>query len=205
MISVTWDEPSAEWLRELPHFADRLAPHLQTAVDSTVQTVANMMEDWIPVFERSLLTDLQRRRASKCGPCEVEAFLFFSDATLNDLAENVAGPDGDASAPYSVAAGADEGAKEHRVYLYNREGQSTPGRRKLIRWLRANVPEYAGVPEDADKDWFNHRKKDEHTAPPFVTVWPRATNFWSDWTANQGDNTFNVLVENVYQAIGRVW
>jgi hypothetical protein len=205
MISVSWDEPSARWLNELPKFGEKLLPHLLTAVDSTVQTMASRMFPDIPVFERAMQMDLQRTRATKCGVCEVEAFLYFSGATVNDASENWLGPKGNADAPFSIPAGKDEGIAEHKVYLYNKEGMSTEGRRKLIRYLKAQGGAYADVPEDADKSWWDHRKKDEKTAPPFVTVHPSTTPFWEKHIGANCDLVAQVLADNVYAAIGKVW
>ena len=206
-----WSASSAHWIRELPRFPDRLYPLLEIAAVRTARNLMTMIKPRIPVFEGDLQKDFRLLDARPYGNLRgaVRVTIGFTSATVMPEEESVSGP-----RPFAIGMGKHEpGATAHRVYLYNRAGASTPGRAKLIRWLKEHGGvEYDSLPEDASKaDVALWRREVEQTMGfrprAYVDVDPSrsATNFlW--WLVDESaDVSFSILIRHVIPAVRRVW
>jgi len=212
MLRVRWDNKSEQWIRRLGEFADLLYPHLGRAISKTMKFAVLTAKPRIPVFEHDLERDLRvlgvvRKFNRKL---RVVGTMGFTDATIMPSYESKNGP-----SPFSIPMGKHKpGARPHGVMLYfpGTKG-STPGRAKLVRWLKQHGNAmYQSLPDAPTKEDVDEWQQRVETAtgvkpPPFVEVDPSqsATDFlW--WLIEQdGDPLASVLVDNVMRAVKRVW
>ncbi|MHB8994556.1 MAG: hypothetical protein ACYC63_04825 [Armatimonadota bacterium] len=217
MLKVTWDKDSEEWIGRLRSFADLLVPGVRGASSRVAVVTVMQARSRMPMFEGAMKRDfrvLSERRRQGNGKIIGGFAVGFTSDTVMPSMESYRG-----ASPFAIGYGKHQGeteggAVEHAVLLYNPKTKgSTPGRAKLIRYLKAKGGGFfSGLPENASKDdvdkWRLETFKATGTRPrPWVDVAPRntASDFLWSLMAEEGDPLLGSLVEQVWAEMSIVW
>ena len=204
MFTARWDKDSVAWISDLKRFADLLLPGARGACARVAQHTVNRARVDMPVFEGTLRNDFRvLSMKTKRGRTLTGFSVGFTSATVMPEIESAGGPK-----PFAIGLGKHApGAQAHRVMLYNPStGGSTPGRAKLIRYLKSvNSARYGDLPDNADKEDVDEWRRGH--GRPYVWVSPQssASDFLWNLIENDGDPLMEELAEQVWNAVARVW
>ena len=205
-IVARWDRDSEQWIDRLKSFVDLLVPGVRGACDRVAAHTVTQARANMPYFEGGLKNDfrvLESKGRTGKGLVLGKFSVGFTNSTVMDAIESLDSN----SKPFAVGLGKHHGADAHRVMLYNpRTKGSTPGRAKLIRYLKSvNAEKYGSLPDNADKEDVDKWRRGH--GRPWVWVNPRTTSttFLWDLMADEGDPLLTELVELVWNQMAMVW
>ena len=205
-MTYKWDGPSQAWIDKLPQFAERLMPGLRRAVERTIShAYLEMTPKMLQFeFEGAMWRDLHIAKVERGDGWAMIGVLGFGEETVNDPDENVSA---EVEGGFAIPRGKDTGITPHRVYLYNRAGESTPGRAKLLRYLKmVNPAQYGDAPDELTKEWFDKRPKDERKFKPYVDVAPKHNDFLSHLLDADGKGPLvEYCADRVTEEVGALW
>lgn len=204
-----WDKDSEAWIDALPQrFNGALKTGLVRAIKSGIVRGLRRSRSLIPRFESTAMHALGKVDPI-VGEATITAYIGFKNDTIFIPADD--SPRYGADFNYAWAKEKSEPAETHTVMLYNpKSKKSTPGRAKLVRWLKKNVGgDYLNLPDAPDATAWNAKRKDNPLPAPWVEVHPgeSATAYLTGLIEDDGDPLASWIFEDagLHKAIKDAW
>jgi hypothetical protein len=205
MFSIEWEwaPASAAWIEAMPTMmTNAVRSSAMVAMRVSLKEGRDLARGEVTVFDGGLRDAIQYSRPSRSGD-EVSGAIYVDNSTLVediDLGPNSISPYNYGSAKHSPGHG------EHKVYLYNpKTGESTKGRQKLVKWLKANKGgRYVTMPDAPTREYFRTTKG---AGAPFTTVDPSKTAkpYLSFLTVNNGDPLAGMITHRFFAGVREAW
>lgn len=209
-FTFRWDKDSEEWIDTLPQrFGGALKTGLVKAIKSGIVRGLRQSRSSIPKFEKTAMHALGKLDPV-VGDATIEAYIGFTSDTVFVEAKDspMYGEEFNYAAAKESSA---PPAKKHYVMLYNPgTKESTPGRAKLVRFLKKKIGGlYENLPDAPDASAWNAKRRDNPLPPPWIEVDPgkSAKPYLSALIEDDGDPLASWIFESpaLDKAIKDAW